>query len=311
MKRDDLNLRILICIGGGPEAYTGLRFAARLSRETCAEVDLLYIRPLDSGLKSGGMEVRVARENVLDWGLELPGLRHLKAARDILLEMGQINEGSGDPWRYHDLSGDDAGEYIREYHNPCGGKISLRLRTAPDVTSAVVDEADRFGADVVIVGGSDIPKTGLKKFLSAKPLALKIAAHAGCSVIVARQLEPGHGHLICVKDSERCRAMLPKAVRCAQACQCPITILSVARDETETETARLAVEQAAAVFRQGGLEPEATLVKVGKPSDIITDLGGDFSLIVLAESGKPWFAKGFSVAHDVAARARNSVLIIK
>ena len=73
MNTDGKNLRILICIGGGPAAYTGLRFAARLNRESCADISLMYVRPLDSGLKSGGLEVRVARENVLGWGLELPG----------------------------------------------------------------------------------------------------------------------------------------------------------------------------------------------------------------------------------------------
>jgi nucleotide-binding universal stress UspA family protein len=311
MNPDQKNLRILICIGGGPAAYTGLRFAARLNRESCADISLMYVRPLDSGLKSGGMEVRVARENVLDWGLELPGLRHLKAARDILLEMGQIDEGGGDAWRYRELSGDDAGEYVRDYQNPCGGTISLRLRISPDVTTAVVDEAKRFDADVVVVGATEEPRTGLRRYLSPKPLALKIAAHVHCSAMVARDLEAEHGHLVCVRDSERCMDVLPKAARCAGACGCPVTILSVARDEAGLETARQAVECAANLFRERGVEPKATLIEMGDPVDTITTLGADFSLIVMAESEKPWFAKGFSVAHEVAARAGNSVLILK
>ena len=311
MNKDGKTIRILICIGGGPAAYTGLRFAARLNRESCADIAMMYVRPLDSGLKSGGMEVRVARENMLDWGLELPGLRHLKAARDILLELGQIEEGGGDAWRYRDLSGDDAGEYIRDYHNPCGGTISLRLRISPDVTTAVVDEAKRFGADVVVVGASETPRTGLRRYLSPKPLALKIAAHVHCSAMVARNMEADHGHLVCVRDSDRCMSALPKAVRCAGACGCPVTILSVARDEAGVETARQAVECAAALFREQGVEPKDILVKVGDPVETITELGADFSLIVLAESEKPWFARGFSVAHEVAAQAGNSVLILK
>jgi len=311
MIQDDLRLRILIGIGGGEEAFTGLKFAARLSQQTCADIALLYVRPLDSGLQSGGMEVRVARENLLDWGLELPSLVHLRKARDILADLGEISTEINKEWQHLDLSGDPAGEFIREYANPCGGTISLRLRTAADVTSAVIDEADRFEADLIIVGGSPGPVNGIKKLLTPKPLALKIASHSDHSIIVARHLEPGHGHLVCVKDNECSRAMLPKAVQFVHACNCPLTILSVAEDEEGRESAALAVSETAAYFRANSIEPHESLVKIGNPAEIITEIGYDFSLIVMAESEKPWFAKVFSVAHDVAARAKNSVMIVK
>ena len=179
------------------------------------------------------------------------------------------------------------------------------------MTTAVVDEARRFGADVVVVGATDEPRTGLRRYLSPKPLALKIASHVHCSAMVARNMEADHGHLVCVRDSDRCMDVLPKAARCAGACGCPVTILSVARDEAGIETSRQAVECAADLFRKQGIEPKATLVEVGDPVETIIALGADFSLLVLAESEKPWFAKGFSVAHEVAARAGNSVLILK
>lgn len=304
-------LRILICIGGGPEAYTGLKFATRLSHYGCADIALLYVRPLDSGLKSGGMEVRVARENLLDWGLELPGMTQLRKARDILVELGEIEQSPVEDWHHRELSGDPAGEYVREYMNPCGGTISLRLRTASDVTSVVVDEAERFKADIIIVGGSPKPVEGFRKFLSPKQLALLIAAHSDRSVIVARHLEPGHGHLVCVDNSQRSRDMLPKAIMYSQACNCPTSLLSVAEDEGTVEEAKEALEMARKLFVEHGVEPEEMLVEIGDPAEVISEIGYDYSLIVLAESEKPWFAKVFSVAHDVAARARNSVMIVK
>jgi nucleotide-binding universal stress UspA family protein len=311
MAQDDGPLRILICIGGGPEAFTGLKFAARLSKQSCATIGLLYVRPLDSGLKSGGMEVRVARENILDWGLELPGMAALRKARDILLELGEISDDKRSEWRHVAISGDPSGEYILEYDNPCGATVSLRLRTAPDVTSAVADEAERFNADLVIVGGSPKPVEGLRRYLAPRALALKVAAHSPRPVIVARHLEPGHGHLVCVQETERSRAMLAKAVRYAHACNCPTTLLSVARDESELESAQRAVDEAAAYFTEHGITPRELLVETGDPAEVITEIGYDFSLIIMAESAKPWFAKAFSVAHDVAVRARNSVLIVK
>ncbi|MGE4194062.1 MAG: universal stress protein [Pseudodesulfovibrio sp.] len=311
MTPDDGRLRILISIGGGPEAYTGLRYAVRLSKQTCAHIALLYVRPLDSGLNSGGLEVRVARENVLDWGLELPGLRQLKRGRDILVELGEIEPGTSQEWKHRELSGDPAGEYVREYVNPCGGTISLRLRTASDVTTAVTDEAERFNADIVIVGASPEPMTGLKKFFSRKPLALKIAAHAKCSVIVARHLDPGRGHIVCVQDTDQSRDMLPEAVRHAQACQCPVTILSVAPTREGLPSAHNAADHAAAFFREHGINPVETIVETGDIVETIITIGYDYSLIVASESLKPWFAKGFSVSHEVAEKARNSVMIVK
>jgi len=312
MTRDDkLNLRILICIGGGPEAYASLRYAVRLSQTTCADISLLYVRPLDSGLNSGGMEVRVARENVLDWGLELPGLRQLKGARDILVELGEIEPGARREWKHRELKGDPAGEYVREYENPCGGIVTLRLRTASDVTTAVSDEAKRFKADVVIVGASPEPMSGLKKLFSRKPLALKIAAHAHCSVIVARHLEHGRNHLVCVQDTDQSRAMLPIVSRYFQSCQYPLSILSVAPTEADLASAQKAAQEAAEILAELGTTPAEILVEVGDPVETIITIGYDFSLILASESLKPWFAKGFSVSHEVAEKARNSVMIVK
>ncbi|QJB56099.1 universal stress protein [Pseudodesulfovibrio sp. zrk46] len=308
---DKLSTRILVCIGGGPEAYTGLKFVHRLSEESCVDIALLYVRPVDSGLKSGGMEIRVARENVLDWGIELPGMAHLKKAQDILVDLGEISGEIDESWHHHELSGDPTGEFVREYRNACGGRISLRLRTAEDVTTAVVDEADRFEADIIIVGDNTKPVEGLRKLITPRQLSLKIAAHANCSVIVARHLEPGHGHLVCVQNNDLTRAMLPKAVHHAHTCGCPISLLSVAEKEEKRSEAEEAVEMAAQFFRDNGIDPHEQLVEVGDPAEVITELGYDFSLIMVSESEKPWFAKGFSVAHDVAARARNSVMIVK
>ena len=311
MEQDDQRLRILICIGGGPEAYTGLSFATRLSHYGCADIALLYVRPLDSGLKSGGMEVRVARENLLDWGLELPGMKHLKTARDILIDLGEIERDKEEDWHHRDISGDPAGEYIREYKSPCGGTISLHMRTASDVTTAVVDETKLHNADLVIVGASPHPVEGIRKFLAPKQLALLIASHTDRTVIVARQLEPGHGHLVCVQDTERCREMILKAIRYSKACNCDTSLLSVAPTEPDIDEAQRAIDYATEQFRANGIEPKEALIEVGNPADIISEMGYDYSLVVMAESEKPWFAKAFSVVHEVAARSRNSVMIVK
>ena len=46
--------RILVCIDGSEESYRGLRYAARLGGGVDADICLLYVRPVDQGLRSGG-----------------------------------------------------------------------------------------------------------------------------------------------------------------------------------------------------------------------------------------------------------------
>ncbi len=63
--------RILVCVDGTDESYVGLRYAAEIGRSEDCDIILAYVRPTDQGLRSGGLQLRVARENMLDWGLEL------------------------------------------------------------------------------------------------------------------------------------------------------------------------------------------------------------------------------------------------
>ncbi|MCF6321362.1 MAG: universal stress protein, partial [Rhizobiaceae bacterium] len=70
--------RILACIDGSEAAFDTVKFAACLSPHDNCDIVLLYVRPIDKGLGSGGLNVKVARENLLDAGGDLPGLRALK-----------------------------------------------------------------------------------------------------------------------------------------------------------------------------------------------------------------------------------------
>ena len=68
-RADESRFRILVCIDGSDESYRGLRYAARLGGGVDADICLLYVRPVDQELRSGGLQVRVVRENLLEWGL--------------------------------------------------------------------------------------------------------------------------------------------------------------------------------------------------------------------------------------------------
>ena len=75
----DGKLRFLVCIDGTDESYRGAHYAAEYGPEH--DICLCYVRPMDRGLRSGGLNVRIARQNMLTWGLELPGIQYLKKGR--------------------------------------------------------------------------------------------------------------------------------------------------------------------------------------------------------------------------------------
>src|SRR5947207_14879286 len=64
--------RILACIDGSEEALVTVRFAARLAPSDECDIIVLYVRPVDQGLWSGGLQVKLARQNMMEAGFELP-----------------------------------------------------------------------------------------------------------------------------------------------------------------------------------------------------------------------------------------------
>ena len=133
--------RILVCIDGSDECYQSLRYAARLGGGVDADIVLLYVRPTDQGLRSGGLQVRVARENMLKWGLELPGIQYLKKGRDMLKELGIM---AGDEWReevaHTDVNGDPLGDNKINYINEQGKMVVLKLKVATDIATGILEQ---------------------------------------------------------------------------------------------------------------------------------------------------------------------------
>lgn len=296
-------LKILISIGGGPEAYAALAFAALLSRKQCADTLLLTVREPDRGLSSGGMELRVAREQMLGWGLELPGLRRLKKARDIFAELGEISGDSKEQWEHRNLTGDAAGEYVVTYRTACGASVSLRLRSGSDVPGIVADECEREDVSLAIVGAPGESPSGLMRLVSGQPMAYRIAQRAGCPVIIARSLEAGHGILVAVDGSEHVLERLPLLAWMSDCCDSPLRVASVAGDEAE-QAARQALEPA----MRSGLGDIEFLPPMEADWEAVVHAGEGMSLLAVpAPQGR---FKG-SLAGDVAEKSHTSVIILR
>ncbi len=305
--------RILCCIDGSDESYRGLRYTARLGRGLDCDIVLLYIRPVDQGLRSGGLQVRVARENMLKWGLELPGIKFLKRGREILKELGVME---GEDWMesaYHvDVDNDPLGDNKIEYINSDGRMVVLKLKVASDVARGILEQWELGEYDLIILGETLGDRTGgLARSLWDPAVAEKVAVHAPCSVLVARDLEEKRGHLLCVDGSEKGLDMVRRDGELALACDCPVSLISVALDEDGLAQAQLNIEAAKSALGEVGNKPVDVHMPVGDPVNQIVEIGDNYSVIVVTDTGVTGFKRFFmgGTSFKVLEEARKSVLI--
>jgi len=228
------HFRILVCIDGSDECYQSLRYAVRLGGGVDADIVLLYVRPVDQGLRSGGLQVRVARENMLKLGLELPGIQYLKKGRDMLKELGIM---AGEDWTeeyFHtDVDNDPLGDNKIAHANSQSKMVVLKLKVAPGIATGILEQWELGPYDLIILGASGRWK-GMGRSFWDPAVAEKVDVHAPCSVLVARDLEEGHGHLICTDGSEISQQMVEKDAVLANRChQCDVSLMSVALDVEE------------------------------------------------------------------------------
>lgn len=304
--------RILVCVDGSDESYRGLKYAADLGAHDDADIILLYVRPLDQGLRSGGLQVRVARENMLNWGLELPGIKYLKKGLDLLIERGLSAEKWDQQTTHTDVEGDPLGDNKTEYRNKNGQSIVLKLKVASSVAVGIMEQYELGPYNLIILGSSG-RSGGLAKSLWDPAVAEKVAIHAPCSVCVARELETGHGQLFCTDGSERAMEMIQKAGEYSKRVGAKISVMSVSLDVEGEADAKSNVDKAVELLRSIDIEPANAFTRVGNPVQEIIEAGKDYSFIVVGDTGKTGFKRFFmgSVAFKVMEFANKSVIVIR
>ncbi|MCB2101421.1 MAG: universal stress protein [Rhodobacterales bacterium] len=305
--------RILVGIDGSDESYRGLRYAAKLGGGVDADIVLCYVRPIDQGLRSGGLQVRVARENMLEWGLELPGIKYLRQGLKLLQELGVMDDSWQEESFHQGVEGDPLGDNKTVYSSPTGKQVTLKLKVAPDIATGILEQWEIGEYDLIIIGASERWRKRRVKSFWDPALAEKIAVHAPCSVLVARELEVGHGHLICTDGSDKAEDAVRIDAELASRCNCPVTLLSVAHDDDGEPDAVAAVARASTMVESQGIEVHETLVRIGEPVKEICETGVDYSLIVLSDTARTGLKRFFmgSVAFKVLEEARNSVMIVR
>lgn len=304
--------RILVCIDGSDQSYEGLRFAAEIGRGDECDIILLFVRPFDQGLSTGGLQMRVARENMLEWDLEMPGVEYLKKGLDMLIEAGHMQKDWTFMASHSEVRGDPVGDNKVEYRSESGKTIILKLKTAPDAASGILDQYELGPYNVIILGAQHRWQGDLRSLWDAG-VTQKVAMLAPCSTLVTRKPRDGAGYLICIDGSEHALDSTKRAAVLAQHTGSSVSLISVARKDEDRRVVESQVADTQAALEEMGIGVSEAIVRSGDPVNEIVRAGKDYRLIVVSDSGKSRlkrFVVG-SVAFGVMGHAANSVLNVR
>lgn len=304
--------RILACIDGSDEAFETVRFAARLAPDDECDIIVVFVRPVDQGLWSGGLQVRLARQNMLDAGFELPGVRDLKKALEILKEMGVDAESWPKETAHQDAWGDPLGDNKIEYRSPEGRTVVLKLKTAPDAANGILDQYELGPYNLIILGEPSRWRGELGAWFDTG-VVQRVTAMAPCSVLVARNSGEKSGFFICFDGTSRSLQAVRRAAVLAHEAQEPITVFAVAPSEAARPAAQEAVANARALLRAMKIGVHDIKTAVGDPVEEIIEAGSLYRVIVVTDEGRSRLQRLYkgSVAMDVVRGARTSVLDVR
>lgn len=304
--------RILACIDGSDEAMITVRYAARLATTDACDIIILYVRPIDMGLHSGGLQVRLARQNMIDAGFELPGVSHLKKSLATLKEEGIDVSGWQQTSAHQESWGDAAGDTKVEYVSPQGRSVVLKLKTAPDEAGGILDQYELGPYNLIIVGQPSHWRGELRSFFGAG-VTQTVTTMAPCSVLVARNSLDRNGYFICTDGSSRSLQAVRRSAVLATMTGQPITLFSVAPDAEALPAAEEAVANAKALLKAMKIDVADTKTAVGDVVEEIVERGSLYRTIVVTDEGRSRLQRLFkgSTATDVVRRARTSVLDVR
>ena len=304
--------RILACIDGSDESFVTVRFGARYLVQNNCDLIVLMVRPIDIGLNSGGLQLRLARQSMLDAGFELPGVRHLKQALAILKEEGIDVSAWPRESTHADAWGDPAGDNKVEYKSPEGRSVVLKLKTSPDVAHGILDQYELGPYNLIIVGEPSRWRGELMAFFDSG-VVQTVTTMAPCSVLVARNSLEKKGYFICTDGSSRSMQAVRRSAVLAQVTGQPITLFSAADSEAGRPAAEEAVANARALLKAMKIQVADVKVAIGTPAEEIVESGSLYRVIVVTDEGRSRLHRLLrgSTATEVVRKARTSVLDVR
>ena len=309
--------RILVCIDGTEISYEGLKFASEIKPLEQCDIVLLYVRSIDQDLRTGGLQMKIARENMLEWGLELPGIGYLKKGLNMLVGEKELTESWKISSSHTDSWGDPVGDNKVEYKHANGRSIVLKLKTAPDPASGILDQYELGPYNLIVMGAPERWRSEFRAFFGA-PVAQKVATLSPCSVLLAR----GHfddsgvkekGHLICVSGSDHSIDAMYRDAVLAHNSGYAITLFTVVEEKEKIPAAEKMLQKSVEALNKGGIEVLGVKVEMGDPVQEIVKNGAEFSVISVAASSKNWYERFVTtgIAFNVMAASDTTVLNVR
>jgi len=304
--------RVLACIDGSDASMRTVRMAARLAPTNDCDIIVLYVRPIDQGLWSGGLQVRVARQNMMDAGFELPGLGDLKKALAILKEEGIDAESWVRSTGHEEAWGDPLGDNKVEYRSSEGRSVVLKLKTAPDPASGILDQYELGPYNLMILGEPSRWRGELKAWFAAG-VVQTVTVLAPCSVLVVRDSLEKEGFFICTDGTARSMQAVRRSAVLAHMTGEPITLFSAATSEEGQAAADENVRNARALLKAIGIRIKGIETAIGDPAREIIARGSGHKVIVVTDEGRTRLQRALrgSVAYEVVKGAKTSVLDVR
>jgi len=180
----------------------------------------------------------------------------------------------------------------------------------------IVDEAAKHKADVIIMGLHK--KKGLSKFFIGS-MTSKVIGHGFPKVLVVPRdyIISGESVLLATDGSEFSKMAARETISMAKKCTAlkKITIISVARDESQHDWANENVNYASQLYDQADVGKELDAVAlVGRPGDVIVAQAKEKNcdMIIMGDYGQSGLSEMLMghVTQKVIATAQRPVLVI-
>jgi len=303
-------MTILVCYDGGEEARKALGCVANLLAATPANLTVLFVRPK---APSGFQEmVAMAREKIVDWELDLPGLVVLRQAEALLAERGQVEEDDeGQPAKLrHGLRELGKGLLEVHFHGRHDEHIRLRLRDGGDAAGVILNEMDAIPYDLVVMGSRG--RKGLKRWVMGST-AQRVALFSEQTVLVVRGAGELQRVLVCSDGSEAAERAVRFVGPLAKAKGCDVTLFSVATAEGEREAAERRLDRGLSLLAGAGVTAVSRISVADDRAEEILNACEDFDLTVLGVSGRSHIRRYLmgSVPLKVLEHSPASVMIVK
>jgi len=305
--------RVLACIDGSDASYDTVRFAARLTPQENSAIVIFYVRPIDKGAQSEGLNIRVARQNLLEAGGQLPGLQALKKSLEILKEEGLDVDSWDRDTDHQDAWGDPVGDNKVFFKSETGRTVVLKLKTAPDVASGILDQYHYGPYNLIIMNEPSRWRGNFKSIFDAG-VVLKVTSMAPCSVMVAREESlQNEGFLIYNDGTPRGMQAIRRSAVLAHTMNQPITLFGVGETDDDRKKAQEDNKKAKELLTSLGIDVVRVKTAIGDPVTQIIKAGAKSQIIVVPDEGHSRLKRAItgSTAYGVIKGAVTSVMDVR